>query len=166
MVAPVGVSARNAIVVLGCRVSGDGRARGALLRRCRRAAQAFHDGLSDTVVVCGGKLWNGHAEARIMRETLVELGVPSNRIHCELQSLSTWGNAQHGGQLLRQLGVGKLLIVTCDFHLARALRSFAEGGFHVAGLSCDSGLSARAWAARWFRESFLLWVQPEVSCRS
>jgi uncharacterized SAM-binding protein YcdF (DUF218 family) len=166
MVANVGDQARNAIVVLGCRVSEDGTARGALLRRCRRAALAFHDGLSNTVVVCGGKRWNGHSEAEAMRATLVALGVPTERIHCELQSQSTWGNAQRGGELLLRLGVRKVLVVTCDFHQARALRLFAEAGFEVAGLSCDSGFSARVWAARRVREWFLVWAQPEVSCRT
>jgi SanA protein len=155
--------AKDAIVVLGCRVDKRGRAAGALLRRCQRAALAFHDGLGPLVIACGGRRWHGQAEAAVMRQALLELGVPSDRVLCELHSGTTWGNAVHGAKLLRSLGARKIAVVTCDFHQRRALSLFGRAGFDAVGLSCSSPatgllrLRIRLW------EALLRSIQPRVS---
>lgn len=154
--------AKDAIVVLGCRVGADGQAGGALLRRCRRAAAAFHDGLSPILLACGGRRWHGHAEADVMRRALSELGVPDAQVLCEARSLTTWGNAVHGGTVLRQLGARRIALVTCDFHQTRALRLFTEAGFDAVGLSCPSPVTASHWRRLQLGELFLRRIQPRV----
>jgi uncharacterized SAM-binding protein YcdF (DUF218 family) len=163
MVRAMSANAKDAIVVLGCRVGKDGRASGALLRRCQRAATAFQDGLGPLVVACGGRRWHGRAEAEVMRATLLEFGVPADRVVCELYSYTTRGNARHGGTLLRQLGASKIALVTCDFHLRRALWLFRSAGFDAVGLSCQSPRGGQFLLRMAVREALLLGVQPGVS---
>jgi SanA protein len=154
---------KDAIVVLGCRVSKDGRAQGALLRRCQRAAVAFHDGLGPLVVACGGKRWHGHAEASVMRKTLCDLGVPGDRVVCELHSTTTWGNAQYGAAILRTLGARRIAVVTCDFHQGRALALFARAGFDTIGLACSTPQTRGRRLGTLIREAVLRGTLPGVS---
>jgi uncharacterized SAM-binding protein YcdF (DUF218 family) len=150
------VSLKDAIVVLGCRVARSGKAEGALRRRCERSAQAYHDGIAGQLLVCGGKLWSGRAEATVMRETLETLHVPAAAIHCELRSLTTAGNARFATPILRGLGARRVALVSCDFHLQRALGLFTAAGFECVGLACPSPVRGsrrvlRALAERTFR---------------
>jgi uncharacterized SAM-binding protein YcdF (DUF218 family) len=155
---------KDAIVVLGCRVGRDGLPSGALQRRCERAAQAFHDGLAGLVLVCGGKAWHGHQEAKAMAEVLARLGVPPERVVCELESQTTWGNAVHGAKVLRRLGARRLVVVTCDFHQTRALSAFERLGFEAVGLSCPTPAGGGTVRTR-LKEAFFSFIQPGVAWR-
>jgi uncharacterized SAM-binding protein YcdF (DUF218 family) len=127
----------DALVLLGCRI-GPGRAlTGTAERRVEAAARAFADGLASTVIVSGGRRWDGLAEAEVMAEALIARGVPHARVVLELLSLSTCENAHYSVEIARTLGAKRLGVVTCDWHMRRAL-----AGFRAAG--CE----AQAMAAR------------------
>lgn len=151
-------------MVLGCRVGRDGAPSGALRRRCERAAWAFREGLSERVVACGGKVWHGHREADVMARLLQDLGVPEANIARERESRTTWGNARHGAKVLRELEVRKIVLVTCDFHQARALWAFERLGFEVVGLPCSTPPGGLGWLRR-LRESFFSLVRLGAAWR-
>ncbi len=73
-----------------------------------------------------------------MREHLVSLGVEPSSIVLESMSLSTAQNARLTTALLRQRGIGRALVVTCPWHLPRALADFRLCGLEVDGLAADS----------------------------
>ncbi|HQP39096.1 MAG TPA: YdcF family protein [Polyangiaceae bacterium] len=113
-----------AIVVLGARVHPDGRPSSALTRRIERAAQAWHQGLSPVVLCSGGQSWNGHVEALVMRDALLRLEVPARAAWVETDSLSTAENARASSRILRREGIGHALVVSCPWHLPRAVADF------------------------------------------
>ncbi len=133
---PVGLpaSGTDAIVVLGCRVLPGGKVSGPLARRVQRAAAAFQSGASPRLVVSGGRRWHGYAEAEALRDALVQLAVPEDRVLLELKSMSTAENAYYVAELLRPLGIQSLGLVSCDYHLPRAERCFRRAGFEVTRL--------------------------------
>jgi uncharacterized SAM-binding protein YcdF (DUF218 family) len=56
----------------------------------------------------------------------------------EDRSLNTAENARFSAALLTELGAQRIFVVTCDFHMRRALSEFGRLGFDVLGLSAPS----------------------------
>ena len=127
----------DALVVLGCRVLPDGRPSSALERRVALAAQLYRQGVSAEVVMSGGRSWNGVVEPDAMLQSWVHLGLPERAVFLERGSLTTRGNAHCSAELSRAEGWRALAIVTCDFHLPRALRHFQATGLAVVGYAAS-----------------------------
>lgn len=116
----------------------DGCPGGALQRRIECAADAFHAMKSSgaPLVLCsGGRRWHGHMEAVCMHRQLVRLGVPPEQIVLETLSHSTAENALFSARLLRALGLERVMVVSCGWHLRRAVRDFARCGCRVQPLA-------------------------------
>ena len=122
------VQRADAIVVLGCRIAPSGRPGAPAGRRAATAAGAFHAGVAPLVVVSGGRRWGSHIEARAIGGALLGAGVPASALVEELCSLSTYENAVFSAALLRRLGARRAAVVTCPWHMARALANFREAG--------------------------------------
>ncbi|HEX6277394.1 MAG TPA: YdcF family protein [Polyangiaceae bacterium] len=123
----------DALVLLGCPVRGTPLS-GAAARRVERAASAYHEGLAPVLVVSGGRRWNGVVEADALARALAELGVPREALLLERESRTTHENAVKTAHLLLASGRRSVGVVTCDWHLRRALYCFRRAGFDAAGL--------------------------------
>lgn len=123
----------DALLVLGCALDREGRPSPALRRRLDAALEAWEQAREQAraprVLVSGGRRWFGQAEASVMAAYLIQRGVPSERILPELHSLDTRGNAAHSFRLAEPLGIRRIVLVTCDFHMARAIAHFRRVGF-------------------------------------
>jgi len=124
----------DAIVILACRVGPGGYLSPAAERRIRRGAQAFAAGVAPRIVVAGGRRWHGVAEAEAFAAALVRLGIPERAIERELWSLSTCENARYTARILRARGQRRVALVTCDWHMPRALASFSLAGLEALAL--------------------------------
>lgn len=159
----------DVLVVLGCRVRG-GSLSHAALRRVERAAQAFAEEGAELLIASGGKRWDGHRECEVFARELVARGVPSARVLQETESLTTRGNARGVARLLRDRPSARLGIVTCDWHLPRALRLFRRLGLEPSGVPAPSPARplplslARAVRERlslaWDLSLAPLWLEP------
>jgi cyclophilin family peptidyl-prolyl cis-trans isomerase/uncharacterized SAM-binding protein YcdF (DUF218 family) len=118
----------DVLVVLGCRVQG-GRLSAAALRRVERAARAYREQGATLVIASGGKAWDGFTECEVFARGLVERGVAGPCVLEERESLTTRGNARGVARLLRGKPPQRLGLVTCDWHMPRALRLFRRVGF-------------------------------------
>lgn len=144
----------DAIIVLGCRVlrfataDGDDRAlAGALGRRLATAANAFASGHANRIVASGGRRWDGAVEADEMAVELERLGVPARAIVRERCSMSTAENARYAAEIARRHEVRAITLVTCHWHLPRAILLFRREGLSCEGLGAESpdpGALARA----------------------
>ena len=117
------------LVLLGCRVVGPAALSPPGQRRALRAAAALHSGLTRHILACGGKAWNGVRESDAMCAFLVGHGVPAPALERESSSLSTRQNAHYAAELLLPRGQPRIWLVTCEWHMSRALRSFEGAGF-------------------------------------
>ena len=127
----------DALVLLGCRVATP-TLPGAAERRVERAARAFAEGLAERVVVSGGRRWDGAQEAETLARALVARGVPESALLLEADSQNTLENARFTARLLAPLGLVRVGLVSCDWHLPRALWIFRRAGLEpepVAALS-------------------------------
>ncbi len=117
------------MVVLGCRVEGDGTPSAALARRIERAHVGFVVGQAPRIVASGGRRWRGLPEAEAIRRVLVAGGVDPRAVSLELRSNDTLENARFASALVRRSSGRRIAVVTCDWHMPRALACFRVYGF-------------------------------------
>lgn len=142
----------DALVVLGCPVTA-GRLLPPAARRVARAAQAYRDGLAPYVVASGGGCWDGTVEADEFARELMAEGVPERALLLERHSRNTRQNAAFTAKLLRPLGLSRVGVVSCDWHLPRALLCFARAGLDAHPVPAASpALSRRRRALRQLHE--------------
>jgi cyclophilin family peptidyl-prolyl cis-trans isomerase len=153
----------DVLVVLGCRVV-DGRLSHASLRRVERAVRAYREHGAAQVIACGGKSWQGHRECEVFARGLIDGGVPAELVVEERASLTTRGNARGAARLLAGRGALRVGLVTCDWHMPRALRAFRREGLEPAALPAPAPRRPlRTTLARSLRErlsSVLDWLLP------
>jgi uncharacterized SAM-binding protein YcdF (DUF218 family) len=154
----------DALVLLGCRVDGLGRLSAPARRRAERTAAAYRDLRPRVVIASGGRRWDGLCEADALGQTLVSLGVDESAIVRERESLTTRENARYSARLLRERGITEVGVVTCDWHLARALECFRREGVEATGIPAVSPPVSRfARRVRSARERLALRLEGRVA---
>lgn len=98
------------------------------------AAQADLD--YPVVLVGGGRA--GMSEAEVMREFLQLTQIAQERLLVEVNSLSTFANAQNVARIFEQNEwTKKIRLVTSALHMQRAVGVFAKQGFEICPISVD-----------------------------
>lgn len=148
-------SNNDAIVVLGCRVEASGELSATLARRAAWAAVAHEAKLARWVIPSGGRRWGEHVEAEQLAAFLERRGVPSADILPELYSLTTAENAVFSTKILQRAGAKRALVVTCNWHMRRALACFRALGVEALPLPVPTPPSSlAAWTLRRAHELF------------
>ncbi len=138
MARPIEPPTFDAIVVLGCRVDGvRGALGGAAGRRIARAVEAWLALGARRVIASGGRSWDGIVEADRMADALVAAGVPTAVVLRERCSMNTADNARFTAALAGRHGLERIALVTCTWHLPRALRLFEREGLQGEGFGAD-----------------------------
>jgi uncharacterized SAM-binding protein YcdF (DUF218 family) len=161
MPSAVSVHPVDALVVLGCRTDGAGG--GAARRRTETAGLAYARLCPRWVIVSGGRRWSGTPEADAIAAGLVERGVPEAVIVRDLCSFTTLENAVYSSELLRAAGATSPAIVTCDWHLPRALACFEAIGVTVSGIGAPSRSSFAARLRRRASERVSRWLDERLA---
>jgi len=147
----------DAIIVLGAQILLSGEPNTQLEWRLDAAFEAWS--LKQVpVVVCGAQ---GHdepmPEATAMKNYLVRKGIPAEMIYEDPASYNTNQNLRNAAEILDRLtGIRKVLIVTSDYHVARAMALAGDLGFEAAGLG--SPCKPEYWLKNHTREA-LAWVK-------
>lgn len=146
----------EAIIVLGAQVKPDGTMSLQLKWRVDKALETYR-AHPQTIVVCGAQGSNEPApEAHVMRDYLVANGVPEADILMDDMSFNTRQNIANAKALLPE-GTDKVVIVTSQYHVPRAMAIAEDAGFeHVSGIG--SPLKWIYWPKNHFREA-LAWVK-------
>jgi uncharacterized SAM-binding protein YcdF (DUF218 family) len=100
----------------------------------------YRAGKVKTIIVSGGNLpWGSAvtAEAELIRDFLVELGVPAGAIVIETGSRNTRENALNTAGLLRDRGWDSAILVTSGAHMPRALAAFRRASVVVTPAATD-----------------------------
>ena len=146
----------DAIVVLGAQVKADGTLSLQLQWRLDAAYDAWEKN-NVVIVTCGAQGANEPApEAMVMREYLMQKGVPEEMILTETESFNTRQNIRHAAQLLAGYDVRTVLIVTSDYHLPRAMALAEDEGLNATGLGAQT--LPQYWLKNYGREA-LAWIK-------
>lgn len=136
--------AAPAIVVLGGSIRGPRPPQrlhpdlGSAADRLWHAARLYRAGKAPLLVLSGGTTHEGEApEAKLMRQFLVELGVPGSAMALEPGSVTTAQNAAFSARLLRQRKIDEVLLVTSALHMRRARGLFEREGIRVIPAPTD-----------------------------
>ena len=122
---------RPAIVILGYGLNDNGTMRTILRRRVLTGLAVAQFFPQSPIIVTGGNPRNGRTEAGQMRNMLVLLGFPANRIIVEDRADSTVQNAAFSVPLAEQAGTSGIIVVTSTTHQDRADRDFVDAGGNV-----------------------------------
>lgn len=146
----------DAIVVLGAQVKADGSLSVQLQWRLDAAFDAWQKN-PVMIVTCGAQGSNEPApEALVMRDYLVQKGVDEAMILTDAASYNTRQNIRHAAELLGPYDARKVLIVTSDYHLPRAMALAEDEGLAATGLGAET-LPAY-WVKNYGREA-LSWIK-------
>ena len=130
--APATDGTSRAIIVLGAQVKADGEPSVQLSLRLE-AALAEYEKNPRIIVVCGAQ---GSDEPRpegdVMRDWLLERGVPADDVRAETDSRNTRQNLENAAALLAP--ETSVTVVTSDYHLPRALAIARDTGLDADGV--------------------------------
>lgn len=127
----------DAILILGHRLEPDGSPSEDQIRRVDCAVQHWRETNAQMIMPCGG-LTPGQkqTEAEVMRDLLVQRGVPKEIIRLEDRSRITIENVRNAHALL---GEGrKVALVTSDYHVDRALEDCRRAGLDAYGVGAPT----------------------------
>lgn len=148
----------DAIIVLGAQVKPDGEPSIQLEWRLDAALEAWQD-KHTLIVTCGAQGSNEPApEALVMRDYLIAKGVPEGDILVDPDSYNTRQNIRNAAKLLEGRAVERVLIVTSDYHLARAMALAGDEGLNATGLGSPTRKGFFYEAKNYGREG-LSWVK-------
>ena len=152
------VGAYDAIIVLGAQVKPSGEPSLQLQWRIDAAAKAWKERES-LIVVCGARGANEPAtEASVMRDELIKQGVREDMILMDEESFNTRQNIANAAKLLEGREVNHVLVVTSDYHLARAMAIAEDAGLSASGVGAPTLQGLRPWVKNQGREG-LAWIK-------
>jgi uncharacterized SAM-binding protein YcdF (DUF218 family) len=119
------------------------------------------------IMACGGRAWDGKVEADELARLLREAGVPEEAIVRERCSLDTRDNARFAAGMLARRGIDEVVVVTCSWHLPRALRLFRAAGLRAEGVGVDPPNATLLARTYWYaREGISTWKDLRKKVRA
>ena len=116
-------------VVLGCRkILSNGLGNLYFSRRIAAAAELYKSGKVDYLIVSGDNHIHEYDEPTDMKESLIEAGIPEERIVCDYAGFRTLDSVVRAKKVFC---VDSFIIVTQEDHLRRAI-------FTARGFGCDA----------------------------
>ena len=147
----------DAVIILGAQVRPDGTPSVQLSWRLDAAAEAFA-ARSVPIVLCGAQgADEPMTEAEAMKRYLLDKGIPSEFLLLDDASFNTRQNLRNAQSLLQERAdVGRVLIVSSDYHVPRAIALAGDLGLDATGLG--SPCLPEYWIKNHAREA-LAWVK-------
>ena len=141
----------DAVIVLGCQVYADGQLSPQLELRLQAALDTYRD--DPRLIVTTGGQGEGEPgpEGKIMREWLIEKGVPEKDVIAECASTNTRQNLLNAKALLPE-SVKRVTVITSDYHLPRALALARDLGLEADGIGSPCRPEIGFWVKNHTRE--------------
>lgn len=128
----------DVIIVLGAQVKPDGTPSVALERRLTAALEAYTL-KRQVIIVCGAQGTNEpRPEGDVMREWLIAHGALEEDVIAETASFNTRENLRYAKAIMEHRGLEQALVVTSDYHVARALALCRQEGIDATGKGSPS----------------------------
>ena len=124
----------DCILVLGCGVKKDGTPSDRLYDRVKVGVDLYHAGVAPKLLMSGDHGREGYDEVSAMLALAVELGVPKEDVFLDHAGFSTYESVYRADYIF---DCDKMVIVTQDYHLYRALYIAEAFGIEAYGVSAD-----------------------------
>lgn len=134
----------DCILVLGCKVQSDGEPSAMLHDRLRRGVELFQMGAAPKLLMSGDHGTMTYNEVQSMKQFAIDEGISSSDIFMDHAGFSTYESIYRAQDIFQ---AKKIIIVTQEYHLHRALYVAKALGLEAYGVSSDyrnySGQAAR-----------------------
>ncbi len=124
----------DCILVLGCGVHADGSPTHMLEDRLKRGIELYKAGAAPKLLMSGDHGRTDYNEVATMKAYAIEAGVPSEDIFMDHAGFSTYESIVRAKQIFQ---ADKLVIVTQDYHLYRALYIAKRFDVDAIGVNAD-----------------------------
>lgn len=121
-------------LVLGAGLRRDGLPTAVLYDRVATAADLYKAGSVKKLLMSGDNRFDWHNEPAAMRQTALELGVPDEDIVLDYAGRRTYDSCYRARDIF---GVKRLVVITQQFHLNRALYLCRAMGIEAIGVAAD-----------------------------
>ncbi len=101
---------------------------GVSVERAAEAARLYRK-YNLPLVITGGAAFSRGSEAGAIKQYLVSLGVPENRMLTEERARDTSENALFSKRLCDEKGYRRIVLVTSAYHMRRSVWAFEKAGF-------------------------------------
>ncbi len=123
----------DCILVLGAGVRDDGTPSDMLYDRVKAACDAYA-ALGEVPLLMSGDHTGDYNEVGVMKSLAVEMGIPSEDVFLDHEGYSTYESLYRAKHVF---GAKKMIIITQEYHLHRALHIARELGMEAVGFSAD-----------------------------
>ena len=124
----------DCIVVLGCKVYDDGSPSAMLEDRLKQAEALYKLGAAPKLLMSGDHSRTDYNEVGAMKAHAEEAGIPGEDVFMDHAGFSTYESLYRAKEIF---GAEKVIIVTQEYHLYRALYIAQRMGLEAWGVSSD-----------------------------
>ena len=124
----------DCILVLGCLVKADGTPSDMLEDRLFQGIALYQNGTSPKLLMSGDHGQIEYDEVNTMKAFAIQAGVPSEDVFMDHAGFSTYESIYRAKEIF---GADKIVIVTQEYHLYRALYVAKSLGIEAYGVSAD-----------------------------
>lgn len=138
----------DCILVLGCQVKSDGTPSNMLADRIAMSVELYDCGAAPKIIMSGDHGQYEYDEVNTMKQTAISCGIPSQDIFMDHAGFSTYESLYRAKEIF---DADRIIIVTQEYHLYRALYIAKELGIDAYGV-CSDYHSYRGQQKREIRE--------------
>ena len=124
----------DCILVLGCFVKDDGRPSDMLHDRLTRGVELYDLGAAPKLLMSGDHGREEYDEVAAMKQFAIDAGIPSEDVFMDHAGFSTYESIYRAKEIFQ---ADKILIVTQEYHLYRAIYIADQLGVEAYGVSSD-----------------------------
>ena len=124
----------DCILVLGCFVKDDGRPSDMLFDRLTRGVELYGLGAAPKLLMSGDHGREEYDEVAAMKQFAIDEGIPPEDVFMDHAGFSTYESIYRAKEIFQ---AAKILIVTQEYHLYRALYIANQLGVEAYGVSSD-----------------------------
>ena len=126
----------DCVLVLGCGVKADGTPSDMLSDRIKRGIELYKQGAAPKIMMSGDHGTKTYDEVNTMKQIAVDAGIPSSDVFMDHAGFSTYESMYRARDVF---AADKIIIVTQEYHLPRALYIAKQLGIEAYGVTSDYG---------------------------
>lgn len=124
----------DCILVLGCQVKEGGEPSHMLRDRLQRGVEIYELGAAEKLLMSGDHGRTDYNEVETMKQYAIDEGIDSENVFMDHAGFSTYESIYRAKEVF---GVEKMVIVTQEYHLYRALYIAEQLGIEAYGVASD-----------------------------
>ena len=124
----------DCVMVLGCQVKEGGEPSHMLRDRLQRGVETYQYGASEKLLMSGDHGRTDYNEVETMKQYAIDEGIESENIFMDHAGFSTYESIYRAKEVF---GVKKMVIITQEYHLYRALYIAEKLGIEAYGVASD-----------------------------